>query len=191
MWLFEIKFGILFPNTFYFQPSTNNRLGNIFIPFFDKWTSSFCRTFGAADQTIFPRIQFADESPFYHILHDGASRYLKIIGDKGLATPDIQYLTPSQVGGIRSHATSPGKSPGEHTMANGEVSMSSKERMANARAALTIEDCRNRMLVRPMNGTAHLNPNAEEDFIHHCAMAKKLFEQVSRYYLLLTIKQLY
>ena len=176
----------------------------------DKWTSSFCRTFGAADQTIFPAIQFANESPFYHILHDGASRYLKIIGDKGLATPDIQYLTPSQVGGIRSHATSPGKSQGEHTMANGKVSMSSKERgiasnvtspgksqgehtmangkvsmsskerMANARAALTIEDCRKRMLVRPMNGTAHLNPNAEEDFIDHCATAKELFEKVSR-----------
>jgi len=139
---------------------------------------------------------------------------LKIIGDKGLATPDIQYLTPSQVGGIRSHATSPGKSPGEHTMANGEVSMSSrergaagakashatspdkspgehtmangkvsmssKERMANASAHLTLEDCRKRMLVRPMNGTAHLNPNAEEDFIDHCATAKELFEKVSR-----------
>jgi hypothetical protein len=210
---------------------------------------------------------------------------LKIIGDKGLATPDIQYLTPSQVGGIRSNATSPGKSPGEHTMANGEVSMSSrerakasnatspgkspgehtmangevsmssrergaaggvashatspgksqgehtmangkvsmsskerakashvtspgkspgehtmangkvsmssKERLANASAHMTSEDRRKSMLVRPMNGTAHLNPNAEEDFIHHCAMAKKLFEQVSRYYLLLTIKQLY
>jgi len=146
----------------------------------DKWTSSLCRTFGAADQTIFPAIQFANESPFYHILHDGASRYLKIIGDKGLATPDIQYLTPSQVGGIRSHATSPGKSQGEHTMANGKVSMSSRERMANARAALTIEDCHKRMLVRPMNGTAHLNPNAEENFIDHCAMAKELFEKVSR-----------
>jgi hypothetical protein len=199
----------------------------------DKWTSSFCRTFGAADQTIFPTIQFADESPYYHILHGGASRYLKIIGDKGLATPHIQYLTPSQVGGIRSHATSPGKSqgehtmangkvsmstkeraaasnatspgkspgrhtmangkvsmstkeraaasnatspgksPGRHTMANGEVSMSTKERMANARAALS-------MLVRPMNGTAHLHPNAEQDFINHCAMAKELFKKVSR-----------
>ena len=84
------------------------------------------------------------------------------------------------MGGIRSHATSPGKSPGRHTMANGKVSMSSKERMANASAHLTLEDCRKRNLVRPMNGTAHLNPNAEENFIDHCAMAKELFEKVSR-----------
>ena len=84
------------------------------------------------------------------------------------------------MGGIRSHATSPGKSQGEYTMANGKVSMSSKERMANASAHLTLEDCRNRNLVRPMNGTAHLNPNADQDFIDHCAMAKKLFKKVSR-----------
>jgi hypothetical protein len=82
--------------------------------------------------------------------------------------------------GIASQATSPGKASGEHTMANGKVSMSTKQRMENAKAALTIEDCRNRMLVRPMNGTAHLHPNAEKDFIAHCAMAKELFEMVSR-----------
>jgi hypothetical protein len=51
--------------------------------------------------------------------------------------------------------------------------------MENARAALTSEDCRNHNLVRPMNGTAHLHPNAKEDFITHCAMAKKLFDKVS------------
>ena len=82
--------------------------------------------------------------------------------------------------GILSNATSPGKLPGKHTKANGEVSMSSKERMENARAALTSEHFRNRNLVRPMNGTAHFHPNAEEDFIANCAMAKELFEKVSR-----------
>jgi hypothetical protein len=35
-------------------------------------------------------------------------------------------------------------------------------------------------LVRPMNGTAHLHPNTKKDFIAHCAMAKELFEMVSR-----------
>jgi hypothetical protein len=52
--------------------------------------------------------------------------------------------------------------------------------MANASAHMTSEDRRKSMLVRPMNGTAHLNPNAEEDFIDLCAMAKELFEKVSR-----------
>jgi hypothetical protein len=101
---------------------------------FDGWLSSFCRTFGATDSTIFPGVEFADESLLHQILQKkSAHKVTKILHDKGLLLPEIGYFSPSEVGGLKagplgglkSHATDDGM---EHLKKNNEYSMPTKKR---------------------------------------------------------------
>ena len=81
--------------------------------------SSFCRTFGAADATIFPK-QYASKSRLNHILHkDSAPEQVAILYEKGLLKRDIIYVTPNQVGASKSNATAPGQESGVHPLKNG------------------------------------------------------------------------
>ena len=96
--------------------------------------------------------------------------------------------TSTRLRGEASHATTPNMSPGVHPKKNGEgMTMSTRLRMQK----LNTEYGRKRNLVRPMNGTAHLNPNAENDFITNCAAAKELFRKVSFHLSKLPLNQFY
>ena len=92
--------------------------------------STFCRTFGATDATVFPK-QYASKSRLNDILlKDSAPQQVAVLYEKGLLRRDVKYLTPSQVGGQvgglvggpvggkESHATDPGEKKGVHKFKN-------------------------------------------------------------------------
>ena len=110
-----------------------HRSGNSFISSFDSALSSFCRTFGASDDTIFPGVETVVESRLHQILcADTAPNHVALLHERGLLTKDIRYFTPNQVGGMNTHATDPGRAKGEHVMSNGRVSLSSFARSSLA-----------------------------------------------------------
>ena len=103
-------------------------------------------------------------------------------------------------GGKASHATDDGMRPGQHVKDDGKFSMASEDRgrkrgiacnhrqsyatqkaRGNGIPGMTSKQCSARMMVRPNNGTSHLNPNADRDFENHCNMARTIFEKVSSY----------
>jgi hypothetical protein len=57
--------------------------------------------------------------------------------------------------------------------------MSTIQRGQAAAKAKTPEIRRKANLKRQMNGTAHLNPNAERNFNSNCVSVKKIFEKVN------------
>ena len=100
---------------------------------------------------------------------------------------EIVYLTPSQAGGRAggqaggqaSHATDPSKPGGVHYSERlRRDTMSMVERSKKAQSARTTESHRKANLTKKKNGTFHLNPNAERDFIINCDCAKQIFALV-------------
>ena len=90
--------------------------------------STFCRTFGAADATIFPK-QYASKSRLNDVLlKDSASHQVAVLYEKGLLKRDIKYFTPNQVAGRKSSETDPGQVSGMHLMRDGTYSMSMPDR---------------------------------------------------------------
>ena len=151
--------------------------------------SSFCRAFSATNENLFPAIESFKQSPLYKALHAKyATELVNVLYEKELMGREIIYLTPNQIGGRASHAAAPNMSPGVHPKKNGEgMTMLTRLRMKK----LNTEYGRKRNLVRPMNGTAHLNPNAENNFITNCAAAKELFRKVSFHLSKLPLNQFY
>ena len=90
---------------------------------FDGWLSSFCKAFGAKDPTISPGFKYANQLRLHQVLDkDHEHNQVKLLHDKGLLLPEIGYYTPSQVGGMKSHATDNGMEQGQHWMKNGQMS---------------------------------------------------------------------
>ena len=90
--------------------------------------------------------------------------------------------------GLMSNATDNGMEQGQHRKKNGDMSMSMKDRinaMNKGQSRLTdaqrSERARKGNMSKPMNGTAHLNPNSEADFMNHCKAAKKLLDLVRQF----------
>jgi hypothetical protein len=95
--------------------------------------SSFCRIFGANDQTIFPAINRVKESCLYKILQkNSSSEQVDILYQKGLLDREVLYLTPSQlggrIGGKAGTRTDAGCESGQHLKDNGELTMPMRER---------------------------------------------------------------
>jgi hypothetical protein len=105
--------------------------------------------------------------------------------DCGILDEDriAKAITTSKVRRSSSKTTAPNKLPeppkkrGNATAPNMLPGQQSKK--IRVTKASTSENHRKANLRKPMNGTAHLNPNAEKDFIKHCANAKKLVNEVS------------
>ncbi len=100
-----------------------------------------------------------------------------------------------QLGGEKSHATDPGMPKGSHVTKKGTVAMPSEDRgrkaglQSNQKQAYATCKARGtgipgmsskqlsaRNMGRPMNGTSHLHPNAEQIFENHCNLARWMKE---------------
>jgi hypothetical protein len=119
---------------FYKQPGVIHRYtGYLPINILHDMLSSFCRIFGANDQTIFPPIDCMKESRLYKILHkESAPEQVEILYQKGLLEREVRYFTPSQlggkVGGKASAKTDEGCESGQHLNKEDILTMSMMDR---------------------------------------------------------------
>jgi hypothetical protein len=83
------------------QPKNIHRLGDLCIPLIDGALSSFYRTFGATDPTVFPHNENVYDSCLYQILQiECAPEPMTLLHEKGLLVNGIEYFTSTQLGGM-------------------------------------------------------------------------------------------